>query len=411
MKSPESHSVARIGMALAAEKFETIGFAFRDQDQIAYGIDAHAELIEGEIATGRLLGIQVKSGPSAFSESEGQNFIFRSDAKHVEYWLGHSLPVLICLSDITNREIYWQYVSEETAISTGVGYKFEIPVDQMITADSLNTLQSLLTEIVPREKFTIVRTEDVSFGLAKRYAFHVVLNGTLNKRDVASVIRQVTYDGARRRYHRNHLVERKWGESDAHVVWTFVYPSSQDYSERNCWCSSLWIDPELPEQWSPGHSPGENVGDGIILTENSNYESIGELLASHELIKEDFLSIAIPLIDRLGSIVNEIGTHFDLYLERQINERQFVVSSARARSELDEICQSVDEMGVAPYECKDVESELRSASASAANVCLLYSATGHKTWDEQARTVMMRQNLTNARETISNARYELEKAR
>ena len=101
------------------DSFEALGFAFRPQYAEDYGIDAHAELIEAEHPTGRLLGIQLKSGPSYFTERQGDSYVFRADRTHVEYWTDHCLPVLVCLCDVDNRQIYWQVVNRQTAISTG----------------------------------------------------------------------------------------------------------------------------------------------------------------------------------------------------------------------------------------------------------------------------------------------------
>ena len=68
------------------DSFEALGFAFRPQYAEDYGIDAHAELIEAEHPTGRLLGIQLKSGPSYFTERQDDSYVFRADRTHVEYW-------------------------------------------------------------------------------------------------------------------------------------------------------------------------------------------------------------------------------------------------------------------------------------------------------------------------------------
>lgn len=65
--------------------FESLGFAFREQSESDYGIDAHAELIRSGQPTGRLLGIQLKSGPSYLAESATDGYIFRADKEHVWY--------------------------------------------------------------------------------------------------------------------------------------------------------------------------------------------------------------------------------------------------------------------------------------------------------------------------------------
>ena len=236
---------------MAMDSFEALDFAFRPQYAEDYGIDAHAELIEAEHPTGRLLGIQLKSGPSYFTERQGDSYVFRADRTHVEYWTDHCLTVLVCLCDVDNRQIYWQVVNRQTAISTGKGYKFLIPMSQKVDSDSAPTFTDLLTPVVPFSRYTIFEESDASHAGAKRYSFKAVVNGSVSKTEVYSIVRQLTNDGAKRTYHRNHLSQGRWGDSEAKVVWTFVYASANDYARGNPICRSLWIDPDLPEQHRP----------------------------------------------------------------------------------------------------------------------------------------------------------------
>lgn len=132
MKAQKTNRIERQGIGIVITAFESLGFAFREQTESDYGIDAHIELIQKELPTGQLLALQIKSGESYLSETGSNNFVFRTDDKHVNYWLNHSLPVLICLCDIEKRKVYWQIVTNETAISTGNGYKIIVPSTQLI---------------------------------------------------------------------------------------------------------------------------------------------------------------------------------------------------------------------------------------------------------------------------------------
>lgn len=251
MKSKTTDRSERRGVALVSGIFEYLGFAFREQSESDFGIDGHAELIDFERATGQLLGIQIKSGPSYFSEQSENSIVFRADAAHVDYWLNHALPVIVCLCDIDNPIVYWQVVNDTTAIVIGKGYRFDVPLTQILDNTSVPRLKDLLTPLVSAERYTIFKTEDISHGLAKRYSFKVVVNGTASKAEIASIVRQVTTEGAKRRYYRNHLVEGRWGEADAHVIWTFVYPSAEDEARNNFICRSLWIHDSLDDVARP----------------------------------------------------------------------------------------------------------------------------------------------------------------
>lgn len=85
MKAKNSDRTERRGVGLAMAAFEAVDLAFREQSVRDFGIGAHVELIESEQPTGQLLGIQLKSGSSYLSEIEDENYVFRTDQKHVEY--------------------------------------------------------------------------------------------------------------------------------------------------------------------------------------------------------------------------------------------------------------------------------------------------------------------------------------
>ncbi|MCI5165579.1 MAG: DUF4365 domain-containing protein [Candidatus Electrothrix sp. GM3_4] len=296
LKAQKTGRTERQGIGIAMTAFEALDFAFREQSESDYGIDAQAELIRSEQPTGRLLGIQLKSGPSYLSKRCDIGFVFRTDEEHARYWLNHALPVLICLCDVEAKNTYWQVVTHDTAISTGKGYKIIVPSTQLVDSSSKKSLQNLLTPIVtasrylvfkndePQEiatkyPYTLPEIDDVSHAGAKRYSFKVVINGAATKIEIAAIVRQVTNEGAKRRYHRNYLVEGRWGDSNAHVVWTFIYPTDEDY-RNNIWiCRSIWIHEDLDEQFMPIRFEGENVGDNIIVDWNDNYHELSKCLS------------------------------------------------------------------------------------------------------------------------------------
>ena len=106
------------------------------------GIDAHLEVVQDDKATGRLLALQVKSGKSRFRESTAGGFVFRPKAKHVKYWLGHSLPVAVVLVDVDKKIVYWQVVTKETVTSTGKGWKMTIPTTNTFSMPAASALEA-----------------------------------------------------------------------------------------------------------------------------------------------------------------------------------------------------------------------------------------------------------------------------
>ncbi len=339
--------------------FEAIGFAFREQHESDYGIDAHVELIQNDQATDRLLGVQVKSGSSYLSESIDVMHLFRADAKHVDYWINHAWPVLVCLADLENDVVYWQLICEDTAESTGTNYRFMVPQNQLIGGDSLPGLSDLLTMVIPPERYTLVKTEDVSHGTAKRYSIKAVLNGTFGKAEIASIVRQLTTEATKRRYYRSHRVERRWGETDAQVVWSFVYPSVEDYKNNNRVCGSLWINPSLPAEARPLEFSGENVGDGIVVEWNSNYDLLAGMFSRDKTTKEEYLGAASQLIERLNVLVKYFQAELKALRAKQVTEETFLARSQDPRREVASIYGQVNDLPGAPYERNEVDELLQ----------------------------------------------------
>lgn len=338
-------------------------------------------------------------------------YVFRADKEHIEYWQNHALPVVICLCDVDKHIIYWQVVNAETAESTGKGCKLVVPWNQTINMQSAEALHSILTPIVAKDKYTIFRTEDNSHGAAKRYSFEAVLNRSATKAEVAAIVRQITNEGAKRRYHRNHLVEGRWGESDAHVVWTFVYPSAEDHNRRNYICRSIWIRDGLGAQFRPMGFDGENVGDNIIVDWSTNYNALAEHVSSRTLSKEDYFSRVLPLVAELKESLTVIQRAALALSEKQTDEASFLAVTESSRERINEIYTDLTGLSFAPFECRDMDVKLQSFAAYLHNVWLFYSRDGSKTWDADSRLHQSLQQLAHAREGLGHLEYELSKVR
>ena len=409
LKAPDSSQTERQGVGIAIQKFEGIGFAFREQSPRDFGIDAHAELIEFGQPTGRILAIQLKTGFSYFSERGEDGFVFRTDQEHTAYWLNHSLPVLICLCDVDKGVIYWQAVNTETAISTGKGYKFIVTRNQRVDGQSRSTFHDILTPVITGSRYTIFAEEDQSHSAAKRYSCHVVLNGTLSKVEIAAVVRQLTRDGVKKSYHRNHLIEARWGDSDAHVVWTFIYPSAEDYANRNFFCRSCWISDTLPKDSRPLEFEGENVGGNIIVDWNLNYSTFAELGATSMATKEEYFSRVILLAQNLEPLLSSVEQRLGSLLSGELTENTFLSDTESTRSLIRTTCLEIEDIPSAPFECKEMDQKLRELAACLDNIVLLYSIKGMKTWNEHSRLQQSLRNASAARRNLQHFRYEMEK--
>lgn len=125
-------SVERVGVSTTEKIINQMGLIFREQPTDDYGVDAQIETIENGHATGKLIAVQIKSGESFFNETTSDGIIFRGERKHYDYWLNHSLPVIIVLYNPTNDTCYWNVVNSKTATLTSKNWKIEIPFSNLL---------------------------------------------------------------------------------------------------------------------------------------------------------------------------------------------------------------------------------------------------------------------------------------
>jgi hypothetical protein len=123
----------RIGVYSVAKIFsENLGWIFREQPISDFGIDGFVEItkcdfiLKDSIPTGRLIGVQIKSGKSFFKESTDEYFVYRGSKKHLIYWLNHSIPVIIVFYDKETNSAYWEEVNIATIFLTKKSFKINI---------------------------------------------------------------------------------------------------------------------------------------------------------------------------------------------------------------------------------------------------------------------------------------------
>lgn len=107
MKAPKSELVSRAGVHYAGYVFSTEGIIFRETSSTDVSVDGQLELVSIDgIATGMLLGVQVKSGDS-FVDSDSKVFSFIASKKHFQYWQRFCMPVIGVVYSPTLKKASW----------------------------------------------------------------------------------------------------------------------------------------------------------------------------------------------------------------------------------------------------------------------------------------------------------------
>ncbi|WP_258131660.1 DUF4365 domain-containing protein [Bacillus cereus] len=137
---------------------KNINWIFRNQTESDYGIDAHFEIKEGGVVTGRLIAAQIKCGGSLVKE-KNDHFVYYGEFKHLLYWLEHSLPVVVVFVDDegSNPNViptcYWVEIRKDKIKTLKSSWKIKIPKSQPLDKEHKNKL----AEISPRKSINDLR--------------------------------------------------------------------------------------------------------------------------------------------------------------------------------------------------------------------------------------------------------------
>jgi hypothetical protein len=118
--------------AVEAIFLDEFGWYFREQTVSDVGIDAQVEVVEHDKATGKLIALQIKTGSSYFRK-HGSDYIYYGEQRHLDYWLGHSLPVFLILHDPDRKLTLWQKVERHLARATDNGWSIIIPAGNTLS--------------------------------------------------------------------------------------------------------------------------------------------------------------------------------------------------------------------------------------------------------------------------------------
>ena len=154
----DSEDKGNIGIDELSSAIRRIGYKCRRQLEIDYGIDAHIEIREAEqYPTGKLIGVQVKTDGSDCSEAK-EHYNFTSDYKHLNYWLNHSLPVIIVHYDMQKDILNWVQIREDKIIRNEKSWSIKIPKRNIINDSCKNELAKIAENIdIQTRKYNILQ--------------------------------------------------------------------------------------------------------------------------------------------------------------------------------------------------------------------------------------------------------------
>lgn len=140
-KYNQTNTQERLGVNAVAEAMAKIGQIWRETPMADVGIYGQIEYVSPDgHATGRMIAVQIKSGPSFFKESKGK-WVFHPEEKHRFYWERFPLPVLIIIHDPDNNLSYWQDARQALRVAKPSDAKgITVPKSNVLQATSAQTL-------------------------------------------------------------------------------------------------------------------------------------------------------------------------------------------------------------------------------------------------------------------------------
>ncbi len=90
-----------------------LGMIWRDLLQEDVGVDGSIELVLDGAPTGKLVGVQVKSGSSYIRASNGETFRFYPTLDDLEYWRKLVIPLVLVVFDPSSSSLYWIDITRE----------------------------------------------------------------------------------------------------------------------------------------------------------------------------------------------------------------------------------------------------------------------------------------------------------
>jgi hypothetical protein len=186
MRFVKSDAMADEGVAAVNMLFSRdLRWIFREVSKRDVGVDAQVEVCREHMATSRLLALQIKAGVSYFNESAQGGWIYRGTPDHLEYYLAHSLPVLIVLYDPRNEGAWWQHVSQKTIRRTDKGWALFLPRDQRLGEQARAHLEAIAQLVTAEDRVRIEPVKPLRRGVANFAPIYDVLHSA--RREISFV--------------------------------------------------------------------------------------------------------------------------------------------------------------------------------------------------------------------------------
>ena len=358
----------RIGIHKVALIFlEEFGWIEREQTVSDVGIDMQVEIVDDGRPTGQLIALQIKSGPSYFKENKDGNIIYRGKKTHLEYWLSHSLPVLVILYNPETNLTLWQKVLSENIIETDKGWKTEIPISQTLTADFKEDITKFYYN---PNHYTVVEVSDTSHGVARRVSAKILVENTFatSRSSMKKMIPQLNEKLKKSDYHRNEITKIRYKDIPAEVVSIFFYDSILQVDHGLTFCRSVWNAPKCETPIKP-FEPDEKIQD-IDIKWDKDSSFFSDFIADHQMTKGKFLDLSDNIYQLCTEIYNVIKKGYDVLIKKG-DYNSFIEYVLKCEIRIEKLNYDISDMDFPPFECKEIDQLIQEIVSMLHNILIV----------------------------------------
>lgn len=353
-----------MGIALTRFRCGQMDLIFREKPTQDHGIDAEIEITKDGEATGQLISVQVKCGPSQFVEANEERIIFRFKKRHYDYWTQHSLPVIVVLVDPVAEICFWGMVTSANASKVRTQYMIEVPRSQVLNESAREQLVAIATPVISPTTYEVIEEQDQSTAFKRVVSSSIkLLPGAKpwNQHSVRQLILERTGTLRGSSYYRNEQTKSMHSHSPASEVWVYIYHSEHHKSRGAYVARALWVDPELSEDLSPLGFDGEADPTGMVIDWNEDAQNLIRLIDEKRVPKSDYLKYAFEVF---GEIEPLVSRHRYL-IPAQSGQADYLAFIRDAK-----ILETLPEEPVPPHECERLGQRVEELTALLGNAVI-----------------------------------------
>lgn len=357
----------RIGIHRVALTFlEKYGWLEREQFVSDFGIDTQVEIVKDGIPTGLLYCLQVKSGKSYIKETDKNIVFYTQNERHINYWINHSLPVLLVICDIKNEINYWDFITSQNISKTEKGWNISISKSNNL-ADS-KSKEQIENYYFSNDNFTVMESGiDTSHALSRRISMKIILKNKISNIVIEEQLPQLIEGLKKSDYFRSKIVEDHHKDNPADCVWIWFYKNIEQYSDGLPFCTAYW---NHPNSKSPTtlHSNDKEIKDGIFI--NYSTTEISNDFLNKRLSKGNYLKIIDNFLLESDHIFHEINKHIKNY-ESKPDILILKAEILKYEKDFELLLPEEYRQNLAPLECSDLDQIINNIEAAIGNIFIV----------------------------------------